>query len=70
VTEILKDMKIKLFGIINCCLSRDPKATYNVLPKEYFEPRYGYIDYRLRLYLLGEVFNCDHYILVISMCGC
>jgi hypothetical protein len=70
VTEIVEDVIVELFGIVNYYLTRDPETTYYILPEKYFEPYCDYIDKRLRFYPLSEVFNCDYYILVIYLRGC
>jgi hypothetical protein len=44
MAKILENVTAVLLGIIDCYLFGYSKATYYVLPKKSFEPRYRYVD--------------------------
>jgi hypothetical protein len=70
VIEILQHGTIKILGIVDGDLLRNPVATDDVLPEEFLDGGGGYVCYRLHFNPFSEVFHCDDGKSVISPCWC
>jgi hypothetical protein len=70
LTEILKHYAIKVLGIINCNLLRNPIAADDVLPEKFLDGCGAYNSHGLHFNPFGKVLDRDNGEGVIAFCGC
>jgi hypothetical protein len=57
MAEILEHVIVKLFGIINCDFSRNPKMIDDILPEELLDYRRAYVGDWFCLDPLGKILD-------------
>jgi hypothetical protein len=70
VIEILEHYTIKVLGVIDCNLLRNPVTADDVLLEKFLDGCVAYISHGLRFNPLGKVLNRDDGEGVIASCRC
>jgi hypothetical protein len=68
LVEILEHWTVKIFGIVNCDVSRDAIARDDILPKEVFDGCRAYVCNRFPFNPLCEIFDGHHREGVVALC--